>query len=497
MPNTSTITPPPPRRSLVLKSLVALATAALLALGFTTVTVAQTGSGETEVTGRIIARLLSDGRIEFGWRPAGGGEDILPSQRAFPAAVDHNRWLNSSDVTVGGIKIGRINARLGENDPRVEFAFAPAGGERIFPSARYFPENAPEGRWLRSTEISFDLPGSDPPPEPTVEEMEEAILRVLFGGVAAQANYNDYGCPNTHGQAGIECSRSVWSASELRNKRADDPVPAGYQGGHAGWDAQTLSVAGSATANERFYAVSPGVIKRNGSPTVNLIAVWHEPSNTTTLYMHARSLNSALRVGSRVQVGTWLGIQGDRGSSGAEHVHIEVRAGEWTVGSGGADQSLAGPACNPVEFLYRSIQGRSTVGHECGRTSPPAGDLIRVAGTQDVYHVQGGYRRLIIAGGIINAVPQFRWDAISDVSQATMNRYEVSRLVRLPNDGGKVYLVETTGADTARLRHIPSEAAFTGAGCEWPAVYDITAEEAEFKGYLEGAPMPANGWSCR
>ncbi len=111
--------------------------------------------------------------------------------------------------------------------------------------------------------------------------------------------------------------------------------------------------------------------------------------------------------------------------------------------------------------------------------------------------MQGGYRRLIIAGGIIEAVPQFRWDAIKDVSQATMNRYEVSRLVRLPNDGGKVYLVETTGADTARLRHIPSEAAFTGAGCEWPAVYDITAEEAEFKGYSEGAPMPASGWSCR
>ncbi len=67
-----------------------------------------------------------------------------------------------------------------------------------------------EDEWLRSTEIAFTLTlpiwieddGSVlPVSEPTVEEMEKAILRVLFKGVAAQANYNDYGCPNMHGQA--------------------------------------------------------------------------------------------------------------------------------------------------------------------------------------------------------------------------------------------------------------------------------------------------------
>ena len=393
-------------------------------------------------------------------------------------------------MIVGGVDIGKVNVRV--QNGRVEFGFTPRDGSRILPRARYFPDEAEVGEWLVSPSITFTLG------QLTVAEMEAAILDVLFGGEPAQANYNDWGCPNTYGQPGIECSRAVWSAWELRNRRVSGTVPAGYQGGHSGWDAQTLSVAGSKTANERFYAVSPGVLRRYGSPTFNVIAVWHEPSNTTTIYVHARSLNPNLREGNSVKVGTWLGVQGDRGSADAEHVHIEVRAGEWTIGSNGADPSLPGPTCNPVEFLWRSVRGLSTRGHQCGTstTPPPSGDLIRVTGTEDVYEVRGSYRRLIIAGGIINAVPQFRWDAIRDVSQAEMNRYEVSRLVRLPNDGGKVYRVESAGADSAILRHIPDAAAFNRAGCEWDAVYDITEQEASFSGYSKGRAMPSSGWSC-
>ena len=36
---------------------------------------------------------------------------------------------------------------------RIEFAFTPAGGERILPPSRYFPSDATPGRWLRSTLI--------------------------------------------------------------------------------------------------------------------------------------------------------------------------------------------------------------------------------------------------------------------------------------------------------------------------------------------------------
>ena len=78
----------------------------------------------------------------------------MPEKRYFPASVDHNRWLRSSPVEVGGAEIGRINARQSE-DGRIEFAFTPTDRERILTDARYFPTDARPNRWLRSTEITI------------------------------------------------------------------------------------------------------------------------------------------------------------------------------------------------------------------------------------------------------------------------------------------------------------------------------------------------------
>ena len=63
-----------------------------------------------------------------------------------------DRWLSSSPVEVNGVGVGRINARL-LADGRIEFAFTPSGGERILPPSRYFPTSAAIDIWLRSTEI--------------------------------------------------------------------------------------------------------------------------------------------------------------------------------------------------------------------------------------------------------------------------------------------------------------------------------------------------------
>ena len=105
-------------------------------------------------SGRIVARRLADGRAEFGWQPAGGGERVLPQQRYFPTNATVDRWLRSSPIAVDGVEIGRINARL-LADGRIEFAFTPTGGERILPPSRYFPVGPGVGRWLRSTEIEL------------------------------------------------------------------------------------------------------------------------------------------------------------------------------------------------------------------------------------------------------------------------------------------------------------------------------------------------------
>ena len=91
-----------------------------------------------ETAGRIVARRLADGRTEFGWQPT-GGERILPSSRYFPAAPGHNRWLRSSPVEVGGVELGRINARQ-LSDGRIEFAFTPTGGGANLAAAAQLPD---------------------------------------------------------------------------------------------------------------------------------------------------------------------------------------------------------------------------------------------------------------------------------------------------------------------------------------------------------------------
>ena len=141
------------RRAAVAALAALAALAAIIAADFTVPISAQSG----DTTGRIVARLLDDGRVEFGWQPTGGAR-TLPTKRYFPASIDHNRWLRSSPVEVGSAEIGRLNARLSE-DGRIEFAFTPTDGERITPQARYFPPDALVDRWLRSTEIA--IPASD------------------------------------------------------------------------------------------------------------------------------------------------------------------------------------------------------------------------------------------------------------------------------------------------------------------------------------------------
>ena len=140
-------------RSAAVATLAALA--AIIAADLTAPAPAQAQSDE-QSSGYIIARRGNDDRIEFGWRMPSGAQ-VFPRQRYFPADAELDRWLRSSPVTVGGTAIGRINARMLAGG-RIEFAFTPTDGERILPPSRYFPHNARIGRWLRSTEITIGPP---------------------------------------------------------------------------------------------------------------------------------------------------------------------------------------------------------------------------------------------------------------------------------------------------------------------------------------------------
>ena len=170
--------PNPARRAIALAVLAAAIIAGAVALDLPSV-VAQSD----DEAGRIVARRLDDGRTEFGWQPT-GGERVLPSARYFPTDAQVGRWLNSSPVEVEGVAIGRINARM-LADGRIEFGFTPTDGERILPSSRYFPVDARVGRWLRSTEI-------------------EISAAAAAGFVAVSAGVG-YSCAIRAGSGAIEC----------------------------------------------------------------------------------------------------------------------------------------------------------------------------------------------------------------------------------------------------------------------------------------------------
>ena len=113
------------------------------------------GPEDRATAGRIAARRIANGSIEFAWQVE-GGDRILPRSRYLPADPPTGRWLNSSAIVVEGVDLGRINVRVNADTGRVEFAFTPAGGERILPPSRYFPSSAEAGVWLQSTLIEPD-----------------------------------------------------------------------------------------------------------------------------------------------------------------------------------------------------------------------------------------------------------------------------------------------------------------------------------------------------
>lgn len=134
-------------------------------------------SSSAAVTGtpnvRIVARLLDNGKIEFGLQQVlhdrTWGDRVFPRARLFPATTSVGRWLVSSAITLSAADSDdsfaedvavRIVARKLDNG-RVEFGLQQrtngSWGERDLPRARYFPPTATVGRWLGSSTINLDL----------------------------------------------------------------------------------------------------------------------------------------------------------------------------------------------------------------------------------------------------------------------------------------------------------------------------------------------------
>ena len=160
--------PNPARRIIALAVLAVAIVAGAVALDLPSAAAQSDGTMQTEelIYGKITARRVADDQIEFGWQPttASGkaiGPRVFPRARFLPQNAEIDRWLSSSPVKVGGAAIGRINARM-LSGGRIEFGFTPTDGARILPPSRYFPHNAERGRWLRSTTIPIPIVPRDP-----------------------------------------------------------------------------------------------------------------------------------------------------------------------------------------------------------------------------------------------------------------------------------------------------------------------------------------------
>ena len=140
----------------------------------------QPSTGDTSVDAvvatpdvRIVARLLDNGKIEFGlqqWQyDDSWSARRFPRARLFPADTAVGRWLASSAITLNAAEtedsfdedvVVRIIARRLETG-RVEFGLQQqengSWSDRLLPTRRFFPASTTIDRWLGSSTESLDL----------------------------------------------------------------------------------------------------------------------------------------------------------------------------------------------------------------------------------------------------------------------------------------------------------------------------------------------------
>ena len=110
-------------------------------------------SAGTVAVGRIVVRWLADGRAEFGFRIT-RGERVLPTRRFFPADARVGEWLFTTTVEQGRYTLGRIGARK-LNDGRIEFGFVTHDSRLILSEWRSLATDTTVGHWLWGSEIEL------------------------------------------------------------------------------------------------------------------------------------------------------------------------------------------------------------------------------------------------------------------------------------------------------------------------------------------------------
>ena len=132
-------------------------------------------------TVRIKARKVETGKVEFGLQLDGEGE-WLPRARLFPyPTANVGQWLFASPYAMSDGTSVRIQARL-LADGRLEFGLQVDGDQVWLPRARLFPYDTVEvGRWLFSSRFSLLDEIGQPASAPRNLRVTEVVCDVAGG----------------------------------------------------------------------------------------------------------------------------------------------------------------------------------------------------------------------------------------------------------------------------------------------------------------------------
>ena len=154
------------------------------------------GQDEVRIVARLLANEKVEFGLQQRQADDSWGDRRLPRVRFFPADASVGRWLSSSPITVRIAAADaaardaevRIVARLLANG-KIEFGLQPrqaddSWGDRQLPRVRFFPTGARVGRWLSSSPLT--VTGARPAPE-TAAAAQPAGPLVLPLGVLPPA----------------------------------------------------------------------------------------------------------------------------------------------------------------------------------------------------------------------------------------------------------------------------------------------------------------------
>ena len=140
---------------------------------------------------------------------------------------------------------------------------------------------------------------------------------------------------------------------------------------HRGLDIATYSSAGN---NVPVYSMCNGTVvlkSYDADGYGNYLIMKDDETGMGFLYGHLRDA-TPLNVGDKVQIGTFVGIEGTTGSSTGIHLHVEMQdisTHDWIFG---ADKSYY---TNPAEFMgFPNVEG-TTVYYDGTPIDPPEPEL--------------------------------------------------------------------------------------------------------------------------